>query len=577
MKQLGKYFQGRKLISVLGPIFKLIEALLELLVPLIVARIIDEAIPVGDTSHLFRLMLVMIALGFVGFILAIAAQYFASEAAVGFAKDLTADLYERSIRLNKTRKDAYGGSSLINRIASDTFQIQTGLNIFYRLFLRSPFIVLGSLIMAIQINRQISIWFIWMIVILTIVVIAIMKIASPLLDRIRQRFDKLVTQTREQIQGIRVIKAFNQQHREIEQFKETNQTLTSTLLRVGRINALSNPLTYLTVNFILIGMMWQGGLQVSVGTLTQGQLVALINYLLSILVELVKLAMVLDVINKSLTSARRVNVILEEDTEQLDGETIKTPMDPNMNQAMIIDQVSFSYPGARSNALEDIQLAIRQGDFIGIIGSTGSGKSTLMQLLTKTYEPTEGTIYYHPELFDTQSLSKLRADISVVPGQPTLFKGTIRSNLQMGKENATDAQMWQALDDAQAGEFVRQLTDGLDAPVQAFGRNFSGGQRQRLTIARALIKDSALLIFDDSTSALDYVTESNFQKTLKNNYQDRTIIMISQRIHSLRHADLITVLEAGRQVGVGTHEELLEENTVYQEIYASQSVAEVEK
>lgn len=576
MQHLWKYFEGRKLLSATGPLFKLIEAVLELLVPLVVAKIIDEAIPSGNRSYLFTLVAVMIGLGLVGFILAIAAQYFAAKAATEYARDLTADTFDHALKLSKTDRDKMGGSSIINRLASDTFQIQSGLNTSFRLFLRSPFIVLGSLVMALQINRQISLWFVLMIVILSVIVFTIMKVAAPMLRNIRNKFDRLVTQTREQIQGIRVIKAFTQQHREINEFEETNDDLTKMQLRVGRINALSNPLTYLTVNLILVGMIWQGGHQVSVGTLTQGQLVALINYLLSILVELVKLVVVLDVINKSITSAKRVNAILDLPTEDLTDSQIQEEKNAVVNSALVIDNVNFTYPEANSKALSNINLAIKKGAFVGVIGSTGSGKSTLLNLISKTYEPSEGSIYFNPSLFNIHNLAGLRSDIAVVPGQVTLFKGTIRSNLLMGKKDATDEEIWRALDDAQASEFVKQLSEGLDSPVAAFGSNFSGGQRQRLTIARALIKQAELLIFDDSTSALDYVTESNFQHTLQEKYADRTIIMISQRIHSLRNADLITVLEEGKQVGVGTHEELLKSNEIYQEIYASQAVTEVD-
>ncbi|MBG9988592.1 ABC transporter ATP-binding protein [Aerococcaceae bacterium DSM 111176] len=576
MQHLWKYFEGRKLLSATGPLFKLIEAVLELLVPLVVAKIIDEAIPSGNNSYLITLVAVMIGLGLVGFILAIAAQYFAAKAATGYARDLTADAFDHGLKLSKTHRDKLGGSSLINRIASDTFQIQSGLNTFFRLFLRSPFIVLGSLVMALQINRQISIWFILMIVLLAVIVFTIMRVAAPILNTIRQKFDRLVTQTREQIQGIRVIKAFTQQHREIDAFEETNDELTKMQLHVGRINALSNPLTFLTVNLILVAMIWQGGSQVSVGTLTQGELVALINYLLSILVELVKLVVVLDVMNKSITSARRVNEILDLPTEDLTDSAIQSEKNAIVHSAIVIDNMDFTYPNANSSALSNINLAIKKGAFVGIIGSTGSGKSTLLHLISKTYEPTGGSIYYNPSLFNINNLAGIRDDIAVVPGQVTLFKGTIRSNLLMGKPDATDEEMWRALDDAQASEFIKPLKEGLDSPVSAFGSNFSGGQRQRITIARALIKPAELLIFDDSTSALDYVTESKFQQTLQERYADRTIVMISQRIHSLRNADLITVLEAGEQVGVGTHEELLESNPIYQEIYTSQAVTEVD-
>lgn len=575
MNHLWKYFKGYRVVSVLGPAFKLIEAVLELFIPLIVARIIDQAIPSGDQGQLMRWVAWMIGLGLIGFVLAISAQYFSAKAATGVTKAITADAFEHALNLSKTDRDRLGSASLINRIASDTFQIQTGLNLFLRLFLRSPFIVFGCLLMAIQINRTLSLWFLGMIIVLSLIVFMIMRAASPLLSSIRVTFDKLVTQAREQIQGIRVIKAFNQQRREINAFKETNEELTQTQLLVGRVNALSNPLTFLTVNFVLIGMIWQGGVQVSIGTLTQGQLVALINYLLSILTELVKLAMILEVMNKSVTSGKRVNQLFDI-TEEPRHEVIGEPSEPMPEDTVIdIENVHFTYPNANAPALTDIDLTIPNGSFIGVIGSTGSGKSTLLHLLTQTYTPDNGFINYHPEIFTEQTPTGIRSQIAVVSGQVSLFKGTIRSNLEMGNEQITDDELWEVLEHAQAKEFVEALPEGLESPVAAFGTNFSGGQRQRLTIARALAKNTPVIVFDDSTSALDYVTEVNFQDALKTHYHDRTIIMITQRIRSLKNADLITVFDQGQQVGTGTHQELLEHNEIYQEIHASQTVAEV--
>ncbi|AXY24843.1 multidrug ABC transporter ATP-binding protein [Suicoccus acidiformans] len=573
MKRLWQYFEGYRFQSVLGPLFKLTEAIMELFVPIFVARIIDEAIPTGDIMQVLPNIAWMFGIALAGLLFAITAQYFAARAAVGFTRNLSVDLFEKVTKLGRGTRDTLSDASLLTRLTSDTFQVQSGLNTFFRLFMRSPFIVFGSLIMAMQIDLSMTGIFLEMIILLMAIVMGLIYIANPVIAKIRTAFDRLTVLTREQMQGLRVIRAFRQESREVGAFGEQNADLTEQQVKVGDINAWMNPLTYVTVNVALILVIWRGGWNIQVGSLTQGELLALVNYLLSILTELVKLATTIMNMNRSWASAKRLVGILA-----LPDETLSFVNEPNTfdtpDIAFAFEDVTFQYPDAEAPSLEEIAFAVKQGSFFGIIGSTGSGKSTLLKLVTKSFDPSEGHVHFNDQYMDTTSRLALREDISVVPGQVSLFKGTIRSNLAMGKMDATDAEMWQALADAQAKDFVEALPEGLDAPVAAFGRNFSGGQRQRLTIARALIKPAKLLIFDDSTSALDYVTEANFQQVLHEKYPEKTILMISQRTHSLKRADQILVLEAGRQVGLGTHAELLADNQVYQEIYASQHVEE---
>lgn len=575
MKRLVKYFKGYVLSSIFGPVMKLIEALLELMVPMIVALIIDVAIPSGDTNNIIQYILMMFGLAFLGLVFSIAAQFLSAKAAVGFTENLKSELFELVSQLPKKVYSTISPASIITRITSDTFQIQSGLNTFFRLFLRSPFIVFGSLVLASQIDSRMTFNFVLMILLLFVIVGGIILISNPIFSRIRDNFDQLVTLTREQMQGMRVIRAFNQTQREVDEFKDQNTSLTKELIKVGFVNAFTSPLTYIVVNVALIIVIWQGGTYIDSGTLTQGQLVALVNYLLAILVELVKLTFVITQMTKSYASAKRVVEIFEQPLESayFDNESTESINDDTL---IAFQDVSFTYPEATKPSLTNIDFNINKNDFIGIIGSTGSGKSTLLQLITKTFDPTDGNVVFNSNLLDTSNRNSVRDAISVVPSKVALFKGTIRSNLLMANPKATDKMMWQAIEDAQAFEFVSKYEEGLDKEVAVFGRNFSGGQRQRLTIARALLKPSSVLIFDDSTSALDYVTEANFQRTLKENYNDRTIIMISQRTHSLQLANNIVVLEEGQQIGFDTHNELLRTNSVYQEIYQSQQVKEVD-
>ena len=585
MKTLLKYFKGYRLMSVLAPLGKLAEALLELTVPLIVVKIIDEVIPTGDRSSLLYYVGLMFIVAIVSLGFSLTAQFFSARAAIGFTKNLTDDLYKSVLSLSQSAVDRFTPGSLVNRITSDTFQIQGALNIFFRLFLRSPFIVAGSLFMAMQIDMRITQYFVWMTVILAIIIAGIIALTSPFQNEIRNTFDRLVTHTREQMQGIRVIRAFNQEKREQKEFNTINEKLTDKLIKTGNITVLTTPLTFVVVNVTLILLIWNGATFVYEGTLTQGEIVALVNYLLAILVELTKLVLQVIRLNRGWISGKRVAMILNYDAETdqisnvVSGE-MKKEQEPvsadTPDLAFAFNGVDFRYPTSEINVLNDITFQVNQGETFGIIGGTGSGKSTILHLLESIYLPTAGEIVYSNDLLTIESRRQLRDAISVVSGKVALFKGTIRSNLVISKADATDDEMWEALADAQALDFVKNLDEGLDAPVAAFGRNFSGGQRQRLTIARALLKPSEILIFDDATSALDYLTEANLLNALTEKYSDRTLIMVSQRTRSLEQADQIIVMDAGDQVGLGTHEELLESNQIYREIYESQLVKEVE-
>ena len=584
MKTLLKYFKGYRFMSVLAPLGKLAEALLELTVPLIVVQIIDHVIPTGDRGELLKYVGMMFLVAIVSLVFSITSQFFSARAAIGYTKNLTSDLYKKTLSLSQSAVDRFTPGSLVNYITSDTFQIQGGLNLFFRLFLRSPFIVFGSLFMAMQIDGRTTNYFVALIVILTVVLIGIIYVTTPYQNDIRDKFDSLVTHTREQMQGIRVIRAFNQEKREREEFKAINKELTVKQKKTGSIAILTSPLTFITVNLVLILLIWRGSEFVYEGTLTQGEIVALVNYLLAILVELAKLVNQTIRLNRAWVSAKRIEKVLNYESEDntidaIVSETAQKEVAEFAIQeelAFAFNHVDFQYPTSERNVLNDIHFTVNKGETFGIIGGTGSGKSTILHLIGNIYLPTAGEIIYNPNTFNVDSRTELRERISVVSGKVALFKGTIRSNLLVGKADATDDEMWTAIEDAQAKDFVKSLEKGLDAPVSAFGRNFSGGQRQRLTIARALLKPSDVLIFDDATSALDYLTEANLLNALAKKYSHRALIMVSQRTRSLENADNILVLDAGDQVGLGTHEELLETNQVYQEIYNSQLVKEVE-
>ena len=569
MTSLLKYFKGYLTETILGPVFKLLEAIFELCVPLIMAHLVDQVIPKKETSGVVMMVGALFLFASFGVVVAITAQYFSSKAAVGFTREMTKDLYDKILSLPKDKRDKIGTSSLVTRLTSDTYQIQVGINLFLRLFLRAPIIVFGSIIMAFTISPKLTLWFLGMVAILTLIIVIMSRIVNPLFAKIRKITDRMVTVTRQQFQGMRVIRAFGQQASELEDFREVNQDYKVWQIRAGIWSSLVSPLTFLVVNTTLVCVIWQGQLNISAGLLTQGMLVALVNYLLQILTELIKLAMLVTSLNVSYISAKRVQEIFylkEEDL--LEALTEETATE---QEAISAEEVSFTYPTASSPALEDISFDLDQGQMLGIIGGTGSGKSTLVQLLSHLYAVSQGKLALYHQGHSPKSLKEWREWVAVVPQKAELFRGTIRSNLLLGmEENLSDDDLWWALETAQAADFVREKEGQLDEPVEAFGRNFSGGQRQRLTIARALLKKAPFLILDDSTSALDYLTEARLLKSIKEELNDTSLILVSQRTNSLKSADQILVLNKGHQVGLGNHEFLLSTNEIYQEIHDSQ-------
>ena len=569
MTSLLKYFKGYLTETILGPVFKLLEAIFELCVPLIIAHLVDQVIPKKETSGVVMMVGALFLFASFGVVVAITAQYFSSKAAVGFTREMTKDLYDKILSLPKDKRDRIGTSSLVTRLTSDTYQIQVGINLFLRLFLRAPIIVFGSIIMAFTISPKLTLWFLGMVAILTLIIVIMSRIVNPLFAKIRKITDRMVTVTRQQFQGMRVIRAFGQQASELEDFREVNQDYKVWQIRAGIWSSLVSPLTFLVVNTTLVCVIWQGQLNISAGLLTQGMLVALVNYLLQILTELIKLAMLVTSLNVSYISAKRVQEIFdlkEEDLlEALPEETARE------QEAISSEKVSFTYPTASSPALENISFDLDHGQMLGIIGGTGSGKSTLVQLLSHLYAVSQGKLALYHQGRSPQTLKEWREWVAVVPQKAELFRGTIRSNLLLGmEENLSDEDLWWALETAQAADFVREKEGQLDEPVEAFGRNFSGGQRQRLTIARALLKKAPFLILDDSTSALDYLTEARLLKSIKEELSDTSLILVSQRTNSLKSADQILVLNKGHQVGLGNHDFLLSTNEIYQEIHYSQ-------
>lgn len=569
MKSLLKYFKGYLWETFLGPVFKLLEAIFELCVPLIIAHLVDQVIPKKETSAVVMTVGVLFLFASFGVVVAITAQYFSSKAAVGFTREMTKDLYDKILSLPKDKRDRIGTSSLVTRLTSDTYQIQVGINLFLRLFLRAPIIVFGAIIMAFTISPKLTLWFLGMVAILTLIIVIMSRLVNPLFAKIRKITDRMVTVTRQQFQGMRVIRAFGQQASELEDFREVNQDYKVWQIRAGIWSSLVSPLTFLVVNTTLVCVIWQGQLTISAGLLTQGMLVALVNYLLQILTELIKLAMLVTSLNVSYISAKRVQEIFDlKEEDLLEALTEETATE---QEAISAEEVSFTYPTASSPALEEISFDLDQGQMLGIIGGTGSGKSTLVQLLSHLYAVSQGKLALYHQGNSPRTLKEWREWIAVVPQKAELFRGTIRSNLLLGMdESLTDHDLWWALETAQAADFVREKEGQLDEPVEAFGRNFSGGQRQRLTIARALLKKAPFLILDDSTSALDYLTEARLLKSIKEELSDTSLILVSQRTNSLKSADQILVLNKGHQVGLGNHEFLLSTNEIYQEIHDSQ-------
>jgi len=574
MKDLLKYFRNYKKETILGPFFKLLEATFELLVPLLIAHLVDQLIPRQDQGGIFGLVGLLFVFAGFGVLVAITAQYYSSKAAVGYTKELTNDLYEKILSLSKEQRDRLTTSSLVARLTSDTYQIQTGINLFLRLFLREPIVVFGSIFMAFTISPQLTLWFIGMVALLSLIIVLMSRLVNPLYARIRKITDRMVTITRQQLQGMRVIRAFGQVAHEEAEFNEVNEDYTKWQLVVSKWSSLISPLTFLVVNGTLLCILWQGQASIQMGTLSQGMLVALVNYLLQILTELLKLAMLVTSLNQSYIAAGRIVQVFDEKSEELEQELDDVSVsDPQL--ALQIQDLVFTYPLAAKPSLEGLDLSLKKGQTLGIIGGTGAGKSTLVQLLGHLYEASKGSLTIFKDGENPKTLRQWRDWVAVVPQKAELFKGSIRSNLTLGlNEEPKEEQLWWALGVAQAADFVREKEGGLEAPVEAFGRNFSGGQRQRLTIARAVLRQAPFLVLDDSTSALDYLTEARLLQALKEELTETSLILISQRTNSLRSAEQILVLDKGRQVGLGSHEDLVATNPLYQEIHFSQQKRE---
>ena len=576
MKQLMMYLKDYKKESILAPLFKLLEAFFELMVPLVMANIIDYGISNRNMGYIGKMGLLLLLLGVVGLASSITAQFFAAKAAVGFSTKLRQALFDHIEDLSFTDIDKAGTSTMITRMTSDVNQVQSGINMTLRLFLRSPIIVFGAMIMAFTIDVKCALIFVVAIPLLSVVVFGIILSTIPLYKKVQSKLDQVLGITRENLTGVRVIRAFHQEAKEADRFRENNEALSTMQIFVGKISACMNPVTYIIVNGAIIALIYTGAVQVNIGNLSQGEVVAIINYMNQILVELVKLANLIVTMTKALACAERVASVFEIGADATEDEK-KAALDNSIaakvdEKAPFLDfkHVSLTYQGAGAPTLQDMNFTVNRGDTVGIIGGTGSGKTSLVNLIPGFYPATEGEILLEGRDIRTLSDEELRGRIGVVPQKAVLFKGTIRSNLQWGKPDATEEEMWKALELAQASEVVDGKPGKLDATVAQNGKNFSGGQRQRLTIARALVRNPEILILDDSASALDYATDAKLRAALRTLEDKTTTFIVSQRASTIRHADKIIVLDDGEIAGMGTHDELLKDCTVYQEIYYSQ-------
>ena len=573
MKRLMMYLKDYKKESILAPLFKLLEAFFELLVPLVMANIIDYGISNRNMGYIGKMGLLLLLLGVVGLASSITAQFFAAKAAVGFSTKLRQALFNHIEDLSFTDIDKAGTSTMITRMTSDVNQVQSGINMTLRLFLRSPIIVFGAMIMAFTIDVKCALIFVVAIPLLSVVVFGIILSTIPMYKKVQSRLDQVLGITRENLTGVRVIRAFHQEAKEAERFRENNEALSAMQIFVGKISACMNPVTYIIVNGAIIALIYTGAVQVNIGNLSQGEVVAIINYMNQILVELVKLANLIVTMTKALACAERVASVFDigADAAYVGAQDQKLA-DKVDQSAPFLDfkHVSLTYQGAGAPTLQDMNFTVNRGDTVGIIGGTGSGKTSLVNLMPGFYPATEGEILLEGRDIRTMSDEELRGRIGVVPQKAVLFKGTIRSNLQWGKPDATEEEMWKALELAQASEVVDGKPGKLDATVAQNGKNFSGGQRQRLTIARALVRNPEILILDDSASALDYATDAKLRAAIRTLEDKTTTFIVSQRASTIRHADKIIVLDDGEIAGMGTHDELLKDCTVYQEIYYSQ-------
>lgn len=580
MKKLLKYLKDYKLESVLGPLFKMLEASFELFVPLVMANIIDTGIKNADSPYIWKMCGMLVLLAVVGLTCSLTAQYFSAKAAVGFGTALRNDLFQHINSLSYREIDTIGTSTLITRMTSDINQVQSGVNLVLRLFLRSPFIVFGAVIMAFRVNAKAAMIFVVTIPLLSIVVFGILLISMPLYKKVQKQLDRVLLTTRENLLGARVVRAFNRQQDEMKKFDEENGLLVQSQVFVGKISALMNPVTYVIVNVATIALIWKGAWQVEAGIITQGAVVALVNYMSQILVELVKLANLIITISKSLACANRISAVFDETAsikdpeEQAASKYDRAAFKSDHLDAQIpkvsFASMDFAYTGSAEESLSQISFDALKGQTIGIIGGTGSGKSTLVNLIPRFYDATNGSVMIDGINVKEMPLQTLREKIGIVPQKAVLFKGTLRENMKWGKSDATDEEIYEALDIAQAREFVESKNEGLEFQIQQGGKNLSGGQRQRLTIARALVRKPEILIMDDSASALDFATDAALRKAIHEHTKDMTVFLVSQRATTIKNADLILVLDDGKLVGKGTHKELLKSCEVYREICFSQ-------
>lgn len=575
MLRLLPYLKDYRKESITGPLFKLLEACFELLVPVVMARIIDVGIKNGDTSYILSMCGLMIALGALGLVCSLTAQYFAARAAVGFATALREDMFAHINALSYTELDKAGTSTLVTRITNDINQVQTGVNLVLRLFLRSPFIVVGAVFMAFTIDSGLAWIFVVIIPVLSAVIYGIMLVSIPLYKKVQKKLDRVLLLTRENLSGVRVIRAFSGQEDEKKEFEENADGLKSLQLFVGKVSAFLNPVTYIIVNAGIIAVLWLGGRTVYEGSITQGQLIALISYMTQILIALVAMSDLIISATKGFASAARLNDVFDLKPDMAEGTGAK---EAKGEERVRFDRVGFTYAGAREEALSDLDFSVKKGETVGIIGGTGSGKSTLVNLIPRFYDATRGEVLVDGVNVRDYTYARLREKIGVVPQSAVLFSGTIRENIRWGKKDASDEEILRALDIAQAREFVSEKPEGLDTVIAQGGKNLSGGQRQRLTIARAVVGMPEILILDDSASALDFATDARLREAIAGLPGDMTVFIVSQRAASIRRADKIVVLDDGEVAGIGTHETLLKDCRVYREICLSQlSKEEVER